>query len=562
MSFIRRFRFSLRTLLIAVLLLGSSLTLWLHWEPWYRQSKLTHKYERISFAAFTEDCKRVVWIDGDSVVHVTDAQTGEDISTKSGKIANLHTEGSLNGRPIELTAGPLTTLEQTGMSPTSLTTVSELPEYEEPWRAQFRTRHSKPITFNLDTTTPGDALYFLMTMLKEKFTPDPGTIDAERLLPGITWDAKAVDPLDALDHILHSSDLEAEWEDGALHIVTKTTFEMHRLMKVEQTPIVWDLESLKPIAFLSGQTSKITTLALSSNGKYALAASENGSARVWELPSGKEVSFIHTFVKMIERAAISDDGNRIALQYEIKKIGSWDVARGSNIFISPQTLIPNYIAISSDGSRACYAGDFVPELWDLNCGTKLRAVLINPAAHWRSGFEKEVHSKAAPHFSPKGDRLLADDDDLMFLLDAQTGDYVSRYGERFSTGQFSADGTRIAALGSDDATIIDAKDGAVLTELPRQPRSLEQIWKAIRGLFVEAENLNSPFYPGAPISPLPQFSPDGKKVIALDRAPDLGVWVRRRPERWWGVAWLPEFWLTAFLTGALVWSLRREWKGA
>jgi hypothetical protein len=34
----------------------------------------------------------------------------------------------------------------------------------------------------------------------------------------------------------------------------------------------------------------------------------------------------------------------------------------------------------------------------------------------------------------------------------------------------------------------------------------------------------------------------------------------RRPEYWWGVAWLPEFWLTALLAGALAWSVWRDKK--
>ena len=35
-------------------------------------------------------------------------------------------------------------------------------------------------------------------------------------------------------------------------------------------------------------------------------------------------------------------------------------------------------------------------------------------------------------------------------------------------------------------------------------------------------------------------------------------WHRRRPERWWGLAWLWEFWATVVLGGALVWSLWRD----
>ncbi len=39
---------------------------------------------------------------------------------------------------------------------------------------------------------------------------------------------------------------------------------------------------------------------------------------------------------------------------------------------------------------------------------------------------------------------------------------------------------------------------------------------------------------------------------------DLLVYRRRRPEWWWGVAWLPEFWLTLVLGVGLLWSLWRD----
>jgi len=41
---------------------------------------------------------------------------------------------------------------------------------------------------------------------------------------------------------------------------------------------------------------------------------------------------------------------------------------------------------------------------------------------------------------------------------------------------------------------------------------------------------------------------------------DNTIWHRRRPEYWWGVAWLPEFWLTALFAGALGWSVWRDRK--
>ncbi len=39
------------------------------------------------------------------------------------------------------------------------------------------------------------------------------------------------------------------------------------------------------------------------------------------------------------------------------------------------------------------------------------------------------------------------------------------------------------------------------------------------------------------------------------------IYRRRRPEWWWGIAWLWEFWLTLAFGLGLAWSLWRDWKG-
>ncbi len=54
------------------------------------------------------------------------------------------------------------------------------------------------------------------------------------------------------------------------------------------------------------------------------------------------------------------------------------------------------------------------------------------------------------------------------------------------------------------------------------------------------------------------YSPDGKRIVTASYDNTARVWERRRPEWWWGVAWMPEFWLTLVLGVALVWSLIRD----
>jgi len=48
----------------------------------------------------------------------------------------------------------------------------------------------------------------------------------------------------------------------------------------------------------------------------------------------------------------------------------------------------------------------------------------------------------------------------------------------------------------------------------------------------------------------------GRSGIVQPEPPErVEEWRRRRPEWWWGVAWLPEFWLTLVFGAGLAWSL-------
>jgi len=57
------------------------------------------------------------------------------------------------------------------------------------------------------------------------------------------------------------------------------------------------------------------------------------------------------------------------------------------------------------------------------------------------------------------------------------------------------------------------------------------------------------------------ISDDGERILVCSPSDRFAyVWSRRRPEYWWGVAWLWEFWLTVVLAGGFAWSVRRDKK--
>ncbi|HEY3322503.1 MAG TPA: hypothetical protein VGP72_18725 [Planctomycetota bacterium] len=55
------------------------------------------------------------------------------------------------------------------------------------------------------------------------------------------------------------------------------------------------------------------------------------------------------------------------------------------------------------------------------------------------------------------------------------------------------------------------------------------------------------------------ISDDGDWIVTDgEGAEQAYIWHRRRPEYWWGIAWLPEFWLTVVFSVGLVWSVWRD----
>ena len=55
-------------------------------------------------------------------------------------------------------------------------------------------------------------------------------------------------------------------------------------------------------------------------------------------------------------------------------------------------------------------------------------------------------------------------------------------------------------------------------------------------------------------------SPDWSQIAFDTGTGGVSIWHRRRPEYWWGVAWLPEFWLTLAISIGLVWNVWRDWR--
>jgi hypothetical protein len=211
-------------------------------------------------------------------------------------------------------------------------------------------------------------------------------------------------------------------------------------------------------------------------------------------------------------AIFSSDGRRVVLRsYSGYGLGEWDTASG-------QLLSPDGSSLSPEPAK--YSG------------TPLFVPTDGGRAHeWSAGQEytPELRScirlRRVHRFLTIRERVY-----LPVLWNADTGEMIAVLRTEDLDWMFcrhtSPDESRIITTLEGKVIVWDARNGTALTSFGSSARSVD-------------------------------FSPSEERIAVTDRE-NAGVWLRRRPEYWWGVACLPQFWLTVVFGAALVWSVWRD----
>jgi WD40 repeat protein len=137
------------------------------------------------------------------------------------------------------------------------------------------------------------------------------------------------------------------------------------------TAILWDCVSGKDLHSLQLQTSGITSVALSIDGKFALTGSAyDKTAILWDCISGKE---LHTFagrMSWLSSVALSANGKYALTGFEDNTAILWDSLTGKRIYIlKGHAARVNSVALSADGKVAATgSADGTTRLWDTATG--------------------------------------------------------------------------------------------------------------------------------------------------------------------------------------------------
>lgn len=252
------------------------------------------------------------------------------------------------------------------------------------------------------------------------------------------------------------------------------------------TPI-WNLETGRERARLTGHTGFIRQSAFSPDGSLVATAGWDRTARVWDFRTGKELTRLN-HPGAVERIAWSPDGGRLLTACSDKKHRVWEWRSGKELLHIPDQQ-SELIAVGwlPDGKRILTSNyRQPPSVWDAETGKEL--VRFDAEAQ---AFEFAL--------SPDGKRLLTGDaDGRARVRDVETGAVLARtdihcieiYAVQVNGVFWSPDGKRFATTCRERGPIL---------------------WDAATGKeIVRLKDKSGPDYHIV-------WSPDGARLIALGR---------------------------------------------
>jgi len=138
----------------------------------------------------------------------------------------------------------------------------------------------------------------------------------------------------------------------------------------DDTLIYWNLETKEVIYRLEGHIVDVTSVAISPDGKYALSGSDFYRLKYWDLETGKLLKTLKGHTKSITSVTFSPDGKYALSGSDDDTLKYWDLKTGKIIRTLEGHIVDvTSVAISPDGKYALSGSDDKTlKYWDLNTG--------------------------------------------------------------------------------------------------------------------------------------------------------------------------------------------------
>jgi WD40 repeat protein len=92
----------------------------------------------------------------------------------------------------------------------------------------------------------------------------------------------------------------------------------------DNTAKIWDAESGKELATLSGHSDGVMSASFSPDGRRVVTASDDNTAKIWDAESGKELATLSGHSDVVMSASFSPDGRRVVTASFDNTAKIWD----------------------------------------------------------------------------------------------------------------------------------------------------------------------------------------------------------------------------------------------
>jgi WD40 repeat protein len=289
---------------------------------------------------------------------------------------------------------------------------------------------------------------------------------------------------------------------------------------------------------LSGHTGAVRSLALTSDGRHAVSASDDLTVRIWDLDRGIEKRVLRGHTDWVRAIVISPDNCCVISTGDDQTIRVWDMETGRLLnLIEVAGLWPQTIAITPDGRHALVGGKGrIIKFVDLLEG---KSVLL-PKGHTST-----INSISI--FSNGNQAVSASDDRTLRIWNLENGDgSIPLHGHRAKVVSVavSSDGRSAISASHDDTLRLwslskqgasDPLNGVVITETAYWVRTVALIpdgKKAITGADdgslrvwnIENGTLSRIFEGHADRINAVAVTHDGKRVLSASNDRTIRVW--------------------------------------
>lgn len=253
-------------------------------------------------------------------------------------------------------------------------------------------------------------------------------------------------------------------------------------------------EILPPARF----QEKIITPAVRKGAVWLVAIEDDNSVTVWDYTHNSLVASLRGHTKhdsspTVDRAYIDPDGTRLVTEVGDGTVRVWNLETGtelSHVTVNPTAQEISDIGLSRDGRLAYAAADDL-YVWEVDTGKVV--VVINP-----SGIKSSYRNTYSASFSPGGTEIVAATDGATKIWDVATGQARRVLTQGTEVVRYSPDGRRIAVVPTygEEAVILDAATGNTVLTLVGH------------GHFINALD----------------YSPDGRQVLTTSEDSTARLW--------------------------------------